>query len=332
MKEEQFLSTAAENLPKGFQLQYELDTRYDTYDGRGTLTGPNGEAVIFALEAKLIHRKESLMAFREQMNRFPSNLPVLLVCNRLTPALAEYCAVHQINFIDTAGNARIQMPGLYLLVEGKYEKKPVAASGRFAEGVMKLLFVLLSHPETLNDTYRHLAEKAGISLGMVNKAFTYLAAQRYFRKSENGRRLMNEEELLALWLRDYAAALRPKLNFLPLAAPTSWDEITLAPEERWSSEIAAAELSEGYLIPESGVIFTPYPLLQRRKELGLKPVSDGKLQLVSRFWGQLMINHKANAMLCVAELLTSGDARNWEAARIINDKHLHLKESALFGY
>lgn len=143
---------------------------------------------------------------------------------------------------------------------------------------------------------------------MVNKAFTYLAAQRYFRKSEGGRRLMNEEELLAQWLRDYAAALRPKLNFLPLGAPTSWDEITPASGEHWSSEIAAAELSEGYLIPERGVIFTPYPLLQRRKELGLKPVSDGKLQLVTCFWGRLVINHKARAMLCVAELLAGGDA------------------------
>ncbi|GKX57404.1 hypothetical protein SOASR030_35160 [Leminorella grimontii] len=332
MKEEQFLSTAAENLPKGFQLQYELGPGYGARDGWGKLIVPNGEAVAFALEVRRVHRKESLLAAREQMSGISTDLPALLVCNSLTPALAEYCAVHQINFIDTTGNARIQTPGLYLLIEGKYEKKPVVANRRFAEGVMKLLFVLLSHPETLNDTYRNLAEKAGISLGMVNKAFTYLAAQRYFRKSENGRRLMNEEELLALWLRDYATALRPKLNFLPLAAPTSWNEITLAAGEHWSSEIAAAELSEGYLIPESGVIFTPYSLLQRRKELGLKPVSDGKLQLVSRFWGQLAINPKAKAMLCTAELLASGDARNWEAARIINDKYLHLNESALFDY
>ncbi|EEU3703591.1 hypothetical protein E3C25_001656 [Escherichia coli] len=332
MKEEQLLSDAIENLPKGFHLQYEHSGRHGKHDAWGKLTGPDGESVIFALEVKFIHRKESLMAVREQMVRFPADFPVLLVCNRLTSALAEYCADSQINFIDTAGNARIQVPGLYVRIEGRYEKKPVSASSRFAEGVMKLLFVLLSSPETLNETYRSLAGKAGISLGMVSKAFDYLEAQRYFRKSKKGRRLINEGELEALWLKDYATALRPKLYSLSLSAPVSWDELTLASGEYWSGEIAAAKLSGGYLIPENGVIFTSHPLLQRRKELGLKPVPGGKLQLIAGFWGNFVLNHKAEAMLCVAELLASGDDRNWETARIINDKYLHLNESDLFSY
>lgn len=331
MKEEQLLSSAEENLPRGFRFQYEHSGKNDIHDGWVKLTGPGGETATFALEVKLIHRKSSLMAAHEQMARFP-NAPTLLVCNRLTPALAEYCADKQINFVDTAGNARIQVPGLYLLVEGRYEKKPVVASSRFAEGVMKLLFVLLSCPETLNDTYRTLAAKAGISLGMVSKAFDYLETQRYFRKSQKGRRLMSEEELQVLWLKDYATALRPKLDHLALSAPASWDEIRLMSEEYWSGEIVAAELSDGYLIPENGVIFTPHSLLQRRKELGLKPASDGKLLLISRFWKTFLLNRKAETMLCVAELLASGDDRNRETARIINEKYLHLNESDLFGY
>lgn len=332
MNEEQLLSVAADNLPKGFLLQYELGNKHDIHDGWGRLTGPGGEMATFALEVKHIHRKESLLAVREQMARFPAEVPALLVCNRMTSALAKYCADSQINFIDTAGNAYIQVPGLYLFIEGRYEKKPVAASSHFAEGVMKLLFVLLSCPESLNDTYRSLAEKAGISLGMVSKAFDYLEAKRYYRKSQQGRRLMNEGELEVLWLKDYATALRPKLDFLSLPTPVSWDDITLATEEYWSGEIAAAELSDGYLIPENGVIFTPHSLLQRRKELGMKPAPGGKLQLISCFWRSFTLNRKAEALLCVAELLASSDDRNREAARIINDKYLHLSESDLFSY
>lgn len=332
MKEEQLLSSASESLPKGFLLQYELGDRHDIHDGWGKLTGPGGEMATFVLEVKHIHRKASLMAVREQMTRFPTDVPALLVCNRLTAALAEYCADNQINFIDTAGNARIQVPGLYLFVEGRYEKKSVAVGSHFPEGVMKLLFVLLSCPESLNDTYRSLAEKAGISLGMVSKAFDYLEARRYFRKSQKGRRLMNENELQVLWLKDYAAALRPKLDSLSLPAPASWDEITLVAGEYWSGEIAAAALIDGYLIPESGVIFTPHSLLQRRKELELNPISGGKLQLVACFWRNFTLNRQAEAMLCVAELLASGDDRNREAARIINDKYLHLDKSDLFNY
>ncbi|UPY93609.1 type IV toxin-antitoxin system AbiEi family antitoxin [Pectobacterium brasiliense] len=331
MKEEQLLSEAVESLPKGFLLQYELNIN-DIHDGWGKLTGPRGEVATFMLEIKHIHRKESLMKVREQMARLPVDVPALLVCNRLTSALAEYCSDNQINFIDTAGNACIQVPGLYLIIEGRYEKKPVAVSSHFAEGVMKLLFVLLSYPESLNDTYRSLAEKSGISLGMVSKAFDYLEAKRYYRKSKKGRRLMNESELQVLWLQDYATALRPKLDFLSLSSPASWDEITLVADEYWCGEIAAAELSGGYLIPESGVIFTPHSLLQRRKELGLRPVPDGKLQLISCFWRNFTLNRKSEAMLCVAELLASGEDRNREAARIINDKYLHFSESDLFSY
>lgn len=333
MREEALLTDAVQNLPKIFRLQYELDTGHGgAHHGWGTLTGPDGEAVTFALEVKYIHRKESLMSAREQMARFPDNVPALLICNRLTPELAQYCATHRINFIDTAGNAGIQVPGLLLFVEGRYEKKPIIAGSRFAEGVMKLLFVLLSKPESVNDTYRSLAEQAGISLGMVSKAFTNLEAQHYFRKSQKGRRLMNEETLQIRWLRDYATALRPKLDSLSLSAPASWDEVTLAPGEYRGGELAAAELSEGYLIPENGQIFTPFPLLQRKNELGLKPLPSGMLQLISCFWGHLILNRKAEAMLCVAELLASDDDRNREAARIINDKYLHLNESALFSY
>jgi hypothetical protein len=107
--------------------------------------------------------------------------------------------------------------------------------------------------------------------------------------------------------------------------------LTLASGEYWSGEIAAAELSGGYLIPENGVIFTSHPLLQRRKELGLKPV-PGETTADRRFWGSFVLNRRAEAMLCVAELLASGDDRNWETARIINDKYLHLNESDLFSY
>ncbi|MGC8042418.1 type IV toxin-antitoxin system AbiEi family antitoxin [Salmonella enterica] len=333
MKEEQLLSGVVENLPKGFQLQYTNSNRNEIHDGWATLTGPNGETATFALEVKYIHRKASLMAAREQMARFPVDVPALLVCNRLTSTLAEYCADSEINFIDTAGNVRIQVPGLYLLIEGRYEKKSVVVGSRFAEGVMKLLFVLLSSPETLNDTYRVLAEKAGISLGMVSKAFDYLEAQRYFRKSQKGRRLMSEEELLVLWLRDYATSLRPKLDSIWSTPPEPWDNIVLKPSEYWGGEVAAAKLSEGYLIPESGILFTTARLSLRRQQLKLRAGPGKKFQLVSCFWGiSFKLNRKAEAMLCVAELLASDDDRNREAARIINDKYLHLSESDLFSY
>lgn len=335
MSKEELVSEVLENIPKGFQLEFELNPQRGTHllDGRAKLSSPDGEHFAFAVEIKKIHRKESLIGLRHKLAQQSSELPSLLICNRLTPALAEYCISNHLNYIDSAGNARIQIPGLYILVEGKTAKKTIAAGSRFAEGVMKLLFVLLSSPDTLNETYRILAARSGISLGMVSKAFEFLEAQKYYRITRHGRRLMNTEELQALWIRDYAAALLPKLSSLSLAGPDSWHDITLTAGEYWGGEVAAAELSEGYLIPDSGKLFTPEPLPQRRMALGLKPDRKGKLQLVSCFWGNSFeLNEEAKAMLCVAELLASADDRNIETARIINEKYLQLGEAAIFSY
>ncbi|WP_312239917.1 type IV toxin-antitoxin system AbiEi family antitoxin [Pantoea sp.] len=331
MKQEQLLSDATEHLPEGFTLKAAFSKDKEG-DDRAALTGPHGETAGFALEIKHIHRKETLMAVREKRARFANETPWLLICNRLTPALAQYCAAYKINFIDSVGNARIQVPGLYLAIEKKYEKNPAAAfGGRPGEGVMKLLFVLLSDPGLLNKPYRDLAELAGISLGMVSKAFDYLKQQRYYRKTKNGRRFINEDALLAMWIREYASALRPKLSQLSLNPPECWQGLAITEGEYRGGELAAAELSAGYLIPATGIIYTPHPLLQRRKELGLKPARDGQLQLIAAFWGDYALNSRAEAMLCLAELLASGDDRNREVARIINDKHLNLNESALFN-
>lgn len=335
MSEEELLSEVVETLPKGFQLEFELFPLRGTHqlDGKAKLFSPNGEHFAFAVEIKKIHRKESLIGLRHKLAHNADDLPYLLICNRLTPALTEYCLSNRLNFIDTAGNVGIQIPGLYVLVEGKAAKKPVATASRFAEGVMKLLFVLLSCPDTLHETYRILAARSGISLGMVSKAFEFLEAQKYYRKTRHGRRLMNTEELQAIWIRDYAAALLPKLSSLSLAEPDSWHDIALTAGEYWVGEVAAAELSEGYLIPGSGKLFTPEPLPQRRMALGLKPDREGKLQLVSCFWGKdFELNEKAKALLCVAELLASADDRNIETARIINEKYLQLNEAAIFSY
>ncbi|REF25834.1 hypothetical protein BDD26_0372 [Xenorhabdus cabanillasii] len=337
MPEEKFLSEITANLPAGFQLQYELEPQYNIGswqpDGYAKLLSPDGNTFSFVLAVKKIHRKETLITANEQATRYFSDTPSLLLCNYLTPALTKYCASHNLNFIDTAGNARISVPGLYLSIEGKKSKNNIQIKSKVSIGTLKLLFILLSAPETLNETYRSLSELAGISLGMVSKSFEFLENRRYYRRTKNGRRLMRIEELQMLWLREYATILRPKLSYIPLKSIHSWEDISLKSMEYWGGEVAAAILSNGYFIPENWQLFTPYPLQQRRMELNLHPNRDGKLRLTSAFWGNaFQLNHTAQTMLCVAELLASLDERNLEMARFINGKYLHLNESTLFSY
>ncbi|MBU9811053.1 hypothetical protein J1785_15125 [Rahnella sp. SL6] len=134
-----------------------------------------------------------------------NSLPVLLICNRLSPARVDYCSQNRINFIDSAGNACIDVPGLYIIIQGRQEEKKVtAAGGIFPAGVMKLLFVVLSEPDALNKTYRQLAELSGLSLGMVSKAFDVLEQRRHYRKAKSGRRIMDTDGLCVMWIKDSA--------------------------------------------------------------------------------------------------------------------------------
>lgn len=331
------LNATQENLPNGFQLGFQLTQNGEGSfsDGQACLTLPNHEQFLFDIEVKMLRRKENLYLLLEKWER-DSPHPPLLICPPLSPKMADFCEKNGIHFIDAAGNARINITGLYLYIAGKKAVNLLynddSRPHRISEGTLKLLFVLLSEPETINENYRTLANLAGISLGMVSKAFDSLEAQRYYRKSSHGRRLIQPEQLMTLWLREYGNVLRPKLKSIALEPVTDWPQLPLSPQEYWGGEAGASFLTKGYLQPEIVILFTHQPLLQRRKELGLYPAPNGQIRLTRAFWGEvLQLNTRAKAMLCAAELLASQDDRNLEAARIINDRYLGIKNSTLFG-
>ncbi|NIG21178.1 hypothetical protein F3J37_21100 [Pantoea sp. Al-1710] len=331
MKAEMLLSKAIENLPYGLSAEYESEELTGDSDGLLTIVTPQGEKLTFATEIKQIFRISTLGAIR-RMSDEAAKYPLLLICNQLSEGMSEYCSQNGINYIDIAGNMQISVPGLYMHVAGKQAEKAIASAGSLPEGVMKLLFVLLSEPDLLNKPYRKLAELSGISLGMVSKGFELLEQRRHYRKAQSGRRLIEPEALCTLWIKEYARALKPRLDQLVVAAPESWAHLTLAEGEYKGGELAAAALTDNYLIPGSGIIYTPHSLLQRRKELNLKPVPEAGLQLIRCFWGSFILNEKAKAMLCLADMLDVHDDRTLEVARIINDNYLELSEAALFSY
>lgn len=325
------LALALSNLPK--QIKAEVSNE-------NAAEGPYGDAVLslragnqsqrFEVEVKKVHRKESLAQLAMLKSILGTDCHRLLICNPLSGFLADYCEEHRINFIDTAGNARVHTPNLTLWISGKQLPKhgSLAARGtgpRMTVGTMKLLFVLFTCPEAHQSSYRELGALAGISLGMVSKGFSYLKHEGFVRDANKQRRLMNEAFLLAQWVRDYRSVLRPKLGGIQLVAPKDWREISLLERDVWGGEVAAEQLTQ-YLKPELLQLFTSEPLPQRLGQLKLRPANDGKLWLIPAFWGpHLPIDKKARALLSVAELMASGDSRNEETAEIINEQYLHLK-------
>ena len=71
----------------------------------------------FLAEIKNVDRAAALGAVKEQIT--PYDGKGLLVAPYLTPELANHCRKIELPFIDTAGNAYLQAPGLFVFVKGE---------------------------------------------------------------------------------------------------------------------------------------------------------------------------------------------------------------------
>ncbi|HAG52391.1 MAG TPA: hypothetical protein DCL21_01230, partial [Alphaproteobacteria bacterium] len=218
------LMLAIDNLPSHIQGECTFDPKPDGkhYTDAEVTLMVHGERYRFSVEIKHIHRKESLTALLGA-----ARPDTLLVCNRLTAHLADFCSSNAINFIDEAGNARVSCNGLNLWIEGKNSSVSHPATQQQAKpglGFMKLLFSLLAQEDVLRLPFRAIAEMANISLGMVSKGFKHLESEKLVSLGST-RRILDKEALYHIWIEHYRTVLRPKLGGIRLVAPGDWREI-----------------------------------------------------------------------------------------------------------
>ncbi len=290
-------------------------------DGELCLT-MSGDEYHFYVAVKTIHRKESLTTLL--VDAAPNTL---LICNRLTPYLADICMENEVNFIDTAGNVRINNGALHIWIESK---KPNPSqndinltnkNNKLGEGAAKLLFLLLSKPEVLNLSYREIAEYANISLGMVSKGLGILQAESLISLGDT-RRILDTERMLSLWIESYRLSIRPKLGGIRLQLEGEWKDVPMEENDFWGGEVAAEQLTQ-YLHSQELQLFTRQPLQKKLAQLKCRPNPEGNLWLVPAFWGdKLAWSETSQALLAVAELAASKDSRNIEVARMIHEQYL----------
>ncbi|WP_369920102.1 type IV toxin-antitoxin system AbiEi family antitoxin [Marinomonas polaris] len=290
-------------------------------DGELCLT-VSGDEYHFYVAVKTIHRKESLNSL------FADAAPnTLLICNRLTPYLADICMENGVNFIDSAGNVRINNGTLHIWIESKKPNPSqidinlASKSNTLGEGAAKLLFVLLSSPDVLNLSYREIAEYANISLGMVSKGLGILQAESLISLGYT-RRILDAERMLNLWVEAYRLSIRPKLGGIRLQFEGDWQDVPMKENDFWGGEAAAEKLTH-YLHPQELQLFTRQPLQKKLAQLKCRPNPEGNLWLVPAFWGaKLAWSETSQALLAVAELEASKDSRNIEVARMIHEQYL----------
>jgi hypothetical protein len=297
--------------------------------------GPGKRLQLF-VEIKAVDRAIALATAKQQLEPFGEQ--GVLVTPYLTAELATHCrAKLDLQFLDTAGNAYLRAPGLYVFIRGERPRggvgPAVGTRGGGTATALRLVFALLCKPELLNAPYRDIVRAAGVALGAVGWVFFDLQGRGYVLGGERtrNRRLVDPGRLLDEWVTNYPIKLRPRLNprRFRVADPHWWQKTQLPEGAFWGGEVAAAKLTE-HLNPAAYTVYIDparrhegIGQLVRRHQLRADP--DGQLEILDTFWnfpGAARQPEIVPPLLVYADLLASLDPRNLEIAKRIRVEHL----------
>ena len=293
---------------------------------------------LYAVEVKRAVRPATLGTVLHQMERLGQQ--ALLVTDYVTPQMAETLKARRVPFLDAAGNAYLEHPGVLIWVKGQKPAAPLVppALGRaFQPTGLQVLFALLCDPARINLPYRELATLAGVAHGTVGWVVPDLQQQGFvaaLKGKRVTRRLYHLERLLAQWVDAYARHLRPRLLIGRYYVPTlaGWRDWQLAQHGAlWGGEPAGALLTK-YLRPGELTIYADkLPGLLAAQQKFLKAPEPGHTAVVEvrrKFWnfpadaGRTDVTDVTPPVLVYADLLATGDGRCIETAKMVYDEHV----------
>ena len=293
------------------------------------------DAALYAIEVKRAVRPATLGAVLHQMERLGRQ--ALLVTDYVTPPMADTLRERRVPFLDAAGNAYLEHPGVFVWVKGQKPVAPIVPPGlgrAFQPTGLQVLFALLCNPKWINRPYRELAALAGVAHGTVGWVIPDLQKQGFVidLKGRRGtRRLFELDRLLAQWVDAYARQLRPRLLIGRYYVPTleGWRDWPLAQYRAlWGGEPGGALLTN-YLRPGELTIYAArLPGLLAAQQKFLKEPAPGHTAVVEvrrKFWNFPDDAGRADVtppVLVYADLLATGDARCIETAKMVYDAHV----------
>ncbi len=253
----------------------------------------------------------------------------LLAASFVTREVAERCRRLRVPFLDTAGNAYLEGPGLLVYVVG--QPRPAGPDARDYRALkpagLRIVFALLCRPALVEATYREIAATAGVALGTVGPVMKDLEARGYlrFRKGAGGR-LLEPARLVEEWVTHYPAALRPKLN--PRRFRGDGERLAKMDlaglKACWGGEPAAAKLT-GYLKPAEFTIYAREPVAKLVAAARMRADGAGNVEVLDRFWnfeGDEEVPDAVPPLLAYADLLATHEGRDVEAARMIYEQRI----------
>ena len=263
----------------------------------------------------------------QRRNMLPG--PLLLVANHVNDVMAEYLKEYKIEFIDTAGNAYINQPQIYIYVKGnklkdKYQNTPPGQA--FRPTGLKVVFTFLCDPQIIKKNYRAIAHTAGVALGNIGWIIVDLKKQGFILDmGRHGRKLIQKQRLLDRFVEEYPVKLRQQLFLGKFRGDQDWWEKQPLDFENalWGGEVAAAKIGN-YLKPETVTVYVKQQLLNDfLLKNRLKRDANGEVEILKLFWDPADLaehNGLVHPILIYADLIATANQRNIEAARAIYEQ------------
>lgn len=263
------------------------------------------------------------------------SLRSVLIAEYINPVIAERLIGAGANYIDSIGNCYIREGALLLSAKGNKPQKPKAATPNkaFELAGMKLILGLLSDKELLNKPYREMAKVCDISLGGIGGILEGLSGSGFIQKSRKGTALItNQIKLLDRWAITYAEKIRPKL-LIRIAGVDAIEKLAEAKladiEGAFGGEIAAHHYIGNFLRPAEATIYIPESNLNELYKQRLirgysieEMARLNKVEIYKPFLPNMPFAKQAwlgiaNPVVVYADLMATGDSRNYEAAQEI---------------
>jgi hypothetical protein len=290
------------------------------------------EIVVIETKTRLTNPMLGAVAHQlQQLKQHHEHEHGLLVTDYVNPVMAERLKELGVFFIDTVGNAYLNLPPVLVYIRGNKPEKKASTANKtraFQPTGLKVLFAFMCNPELVNAPYRDIANAANVALGTVGWVINDLKELGYIAELGKGHRVIRgREKLLDRWVVTYPEQLRPKLLLgrYTVRDKTWWKKATLTDYHAyWGGEVAAAKLTQ-YLKPELVTIYVREQTARLQLEFGMNKDPNGEIELLNAFWNrQCDLDDKdiTPTLLTYADLLTIGEQRNIDTVTIIYDQYL----------
>lgn len=249
----------------------------------------------------------------------------MIVAERIFPNIKEALRQNNIPYLEANGNVWFKKEKLLLWIDTNkeviIEKEKINRA--FTKTGLKVIFHFLLNDNHVNQTYRGIANKAGVGLGNINYVINGLKENGYLLNlNDNQYKLTNKRELLERWMVAYEERLKPGLfigtfKFVKPEDFDQWNRIKFKDiHTKWGGE-PAGDILTNYIKPVELTIYTNETRADLMKHYRLIPDPTGNVKVYHIFWQTNDSGNIVPPLLAYADLMNTGDPRNIEAAKII---------------